>query len=40
VLIDRMDRRRLMVVIDWVRVVALSVLAVTLLTGYLSIALL
>ncbi len=40
VLVDRVDRRRLMVAIDWVRVAAMSVLAVALLTGWAGIALL
>jgi MFS family permease len=40
VLVDRVDRRRLMVTIDWVRVVAMAVLATALLTGWSSIALL
>jgi MFS family permease len=40
VLVDRVDRRRLMVTIDWARVVVMGVLAVALLTGWSSIALL
>jgi MFS family permease len=40
VLVDRVDRRRLMIVIDGVRVVALAALAVAMLTGWASIALL
>jgi MFS family permease len=40
VLVDRVDRRRLMVVIDWTRVAAMSVLAAALLAGWSSIALL
>jgi hypothetical protein len=40
VLVDRVDRRRLMVAIDWVRVAAMSVLAVALLTGWAGIVLL
>jgi MFS family permease len=40
VLVDRVDRRRLMVWIDWVRVAAMGVLATTILTGHASIALL
>src|SRR6202050_3771909 len=40
VLVDRVDRRRLMVAIDWVRVVAMGVLAVALAAGWSSIALL
>jgi hypothetical protein len=40
VLVDRVDRRRLMVAVDWSRVVAMSVLAVAILTGWASIALL
>ncbi|MGH3191299.1 MAG: MFS transporter [Streptosporangiaceae bacterium] len=40
VLVDRVDRRRLMVVIDWVRVAAMLVLAVALLAGWSSIVLL
>jgi MFS family permease len=40
VLVDRVDRRRLMVTIDWIRVVAMGVLATALLTGRSSIALL
>jgi MFS family permease len=33
VLVDRVDRRRLMVAIDWIRVVAMAVLATALLAG-------
>jgi MFS family permease len=40
VLVDRVDRRRLMVRIDWIRVVAMAVLATALLAGWSSIALL
>lgn len=40
VLVDRVDRRLLMVTIDWTRVVAMSVLATALLAGRSSIALL
>ncbi|MGC5022910.1 MFS transporter [Micromonospora sp. DT47] len=40
VLADRMDRRRLMVVIDWVRVVALAVLGGAMLTGRAGVLLL
>ncbi|MEE3921850.1 MFS transporter [Micromonospora sp. BRA006-A] len=40
VLADRVDRRRLMVLIDWVRVAALAVLAVAMLTDRAGIALL
>jgi MFS family permease len=40
VLADRVDRRRLMVVIDWVRVAAMGVLATAILTGWSGIALL
>jgi MFS family permease len=40
VLVDRVDRRRLMVTIDWTRVVAMGVLATALLAGWSSIALL
>jgi MFS family permease len=40
VLVDRMDRRRLMVLIDWVRVVAVGVLAAAMAFGWASIALL
>ncbi len=40
VLVDRVDRRRLMVTIDWVRVVAMGVLATALLAGRAGIALL
>jgi MFS family permease len=40
VLVDRVDRRRLMVAIDWIRVAAMSVLAVALLAGRADIALL
>ena len=40
VLVDRVDRRRLMVVIDWVRVAAVGLLATVILTGQVSIALL
>jgi len=40
VLVDRVDRRRLMVAIDWSRVAVMSVLAAALLTGWSSIALL
>jgi MFS family permease len=40
VLVDRLDRRRLMVTIDWARVVIMGVLAATMLAGASSIALL
>ncbi|MET8908677.1 MFS transporter [Micromonospora sp. NPDC004551] len=40
VLVDRVDRRRLMVVIDWVRVAALAVLAAALVTGRAGVPLL
>ncbi|MFC4016996.1 MFS transporter [Micromonospora sp. GCM10011542] len=40
VLVDRMDRRRLMIVIDLVRVVALAVLAAAIMTGQAGVALL
>ena len=40
VLVDRVDRRRLMVAIDWMRVAAMAVLAAALLAGWASIALL
>ncbi len=40
VLVDRVDRRRLMVTIDWIRVVVMGVLATALLAGWSSIALL
>ena len=33
VLVDRVDRRRLMVTIDWIRVAAMGVLATALLAG-------
>ena len=39
VLVDRVDRRRLMVAIDWARVAAMGVLAVALLAGRADIAL-
>src|SRR5215472_7158569 len=40
VLVDRVDRRRLMVTVDWIRVVAMGVLAAAILTGWASVALL
>ena len=40
VLVDRVDRRRLMVLVDWVRVAALVVLSAAIVTGHPSIALL
>jgi len=40
VLVDRTDRRRLMVTIDWARVVVMGVLAATMLAGVSSIAVL
>jgi MFS family permease len=40
VLVDRVDRRRLMVTIDWIRVAVMGVLATALLAGSSSIALL
>ena len=38
VLVDRVDRRRLMVTIDWIRVVAMGLLATAMLAGRASIA--
>ncbi len=40
VLVDRVDRRRLMVAIDWMRVAAMGVLTIALLTGRAGIVLL
>jgi MFS family permease len=40
VLVDRVDRRRLMVAVDWARTAAMGVLAVAILSGWSSIALL
>ena len=40
VLVDRVDRRRLMIAIDWVRAVAMGILATALLAGQAGIALL
>ncbi|WP_371495296.1 MFS transporter [Kitasatospora sp. NBC_00374] len=40
VLVDRTDRRRLMVVVDWVRVVAMGVLAAAVATGHAGLPLL
>ena len=40
VLVDRVDRRRLMVTIDWIRVAVMGVLATAMLAGWSSIALL
>jgi MFS family permease len=40
VLVDRLDRRRVMVTIDWIRVVALAILGVALLADHASIGLL
>ncbi len=40
VLVDRVDRRRLMVIIDWARVVALGALTATLVLGHVYIPLL
>ena len=40
VLVDRVDRRRLMVLVDWVRVAAMSLLSVAVLTGHAGIVLL
>jgi MFS family permease len=40
VLVDRVDRRRLMVAIDWIRVVAMGALAVAMLAGRAGIVLL
>ncbi len=40
VLVDRVDRRRLMILIDWVRVAAMTVLATAIVAGQASIALL
>jgi MFS family permease len=40
VLVDRVDRRQLMIIVDWIRVVAMGVLATAIMTGWASIALL
>ncbi|WP_410580873.1 MFS transporter [Amycolatopsis sp. lyj-108] len=40
VLVDRVDRRKLMVTLDWIRVPAVALLAVAITTGNVSIALL
>jgi len=40
VLVDRVDRRRLMMVVDWSRVAVMGLLAAAILTGWASIALL
>ena len=40
VLVDRVDRRRLMIVVDWIRVLAMGVLSTAILAGWASIALL
>lgn len=40
VLVDRVDRRRLMIVIDWIRVAAVGLLAAVIITGEVGIALL
>ena len=40
VLVDRVDRRRLMILIDWVRVAAMAVLATAILTGHAGLVLL
>jgi MFS family permease len=40
VLVDRVDRRRLMILVDWVRVAAMAVLAAAIVTGHPSISLL
>jgi MFS family permease len=40
VLVDRVDRRRLMVLIDWVRVAVIAVLAAAIVTGHASVVLL
>jgi MFS family permease len=40
VLVDRVDRRRLMILIDWVRVAAMAVLATAIAAGWVSVALL
>jgi MFS family permease len=40
VLVNRVDRRRLTILIDWVRVAAVCVLATVILAGHTSIALL
>ena len=40
VLVDRVDRRRLMVAVDWARAAAMGVLAVAILAGWSSIVLL
>src|SRR5262245_8607423 len=39
VLVDRVDRRRLMIVVDWIRVAAMGVLAAAILAGWASIEL-
>ena len=36
VLVDRVDRRRLMILIDWIRVAAMGVLAIAIATGRVS----
>jgi MFS family permease len=40
VLVDRVDRRRLMVLVDWIRVAAMAVLSAAIVTGHASIPLL
>lgn len=40
VLVDRVDRRKLMIVLDWVRVPAVGLLAVAITAGYTGVALL
>jgi MFS family permease len=40
VLVDRVDRRRLMILVDWVRCAAMAVLAAAIAAGWVSIALL
>jgi MFS family permease len=38
VLVDRVDRRRLMVAVDWIRAAVMAVLATTVVTGHASVA--
>ena len=40
VIVDRVDRRRLMILVDWVRFATMTVLSVAILTGHASIPLL
>ena len=40
VLVDRVDRRRLMVLVDWIRVAAMGLLSAAIVTGHAGIALL